>query len=291
MLKKLLILYIICSFQSILAQSKSSLLWEISGNGLSQPSYLYGTIHRVCKDNVNISPKFQNIIKQVDRLYLEINFDDIHNDFQAHFDSFNKSGKQLRTYFTKDEYATLERKFNKKYRNYKITLSQFSNYKPEEILPILLPKLIVCDWTSYEKEISRIAIKANKKIYGIETYQEHAAFEDNSDTTISSQAHRFYNLISEKEAQNEAIEAYNKLFNVYQSKDVEQLYLTSIEKQSREEAYKLLDVRNKLWIPRIAKISKENTALYAVGAAHLGGENGVISLLRKEGFILKPILD
>jgi uncharacterized protein YbaP (TraB family) len=46
----------------------------------------------------------------------------------------------------------------------------------------------------------------------------------------------------------------------------------------------MLDNRNLKWIPQIIETSKETPTFYAVGAGHLGGEKGVIRLLRKEGF-------
>ena len=35
--------------------SGNTLLWEISGNGLAAPSYLFGTFHLLCKDDINFS--------------------------------------------------------------------------------------------------------------------------------------------------------------------------------------------------------------------------------------------
>lgn len=34
---------------------------------------------------------------------------------------------------------------------------------------------------------------------------------------------------------------------------------------------------------------QENTMFFAVGAGHLAGENGVIKLLRRAGYTLKPL--
>lgn len=290
MLKKLLVLYILGFSQTLLAQNTNSLLWEISGNGLSTPSYLYGTIHRICTENVRISQKFENIIKNADKVYLEINFDEIQNDFQAHFDSFNKSGKKLNSYFTKEEYQILEKNFNKKYKFLKVTLSQFSDYKPNKILPIILPRLMTCKLTSYEDEISKIAKKAKKPVLGIENYDEHNSFEEESDSTIKMEAERLFAILSDEKASNDVLEVYNTTFNLYQTQDVEKLYAYVKETNSPEENAKVLDFRNKLWIPRIEKQSKSGTILYAVGAAHLGGENGVINLLKQRGFTLKPVL-
>lgn len=52
------------------------------------------------------------------------------------------------------------------------------------------------------------------------------------------------------------------------------------------EAYQVMIVqRNHNWIPQIAEIMDgEGTVFIAVGAAHLPGENGVIELLREQGY-------
>ncbi|HET8964028.1 MAG TPA: hypothetical protein VFM99_09035, partial [Chitinophagales bacterium] len=39
----------------------SSLLWEISGNGLTTPSYLYGTIHIISKEDFFIRKEVDSV--------------------------------------------------------------------------------------------------------------------------------------------------------------------------------------------------------------------------------------
>jgi uncharacterized protein YbaP (TraB family) len=50
-----------------------------------------------------------------------------------------------------------------------------------------------------------------------------------------------------------------------------------------------LDGRNKRWIPTIEEMIKKEVCFIAVGAAHLPGEYGVINLLRKAGYTVKPL--
>jgi uncharacterized protein YbaP (TraB family) len=54
---------------------------------------------------------------------------------------------------------------------------------------------------------------------------------------------------------------------------------------------KLLDNRNKNWIPKIKAYAKEQPTFFGVGAGHLAGENGVINLLRKSGYKVSAVLD
>ena len=52
-----------------------SLLWEISGNGLKKPSYLFGTMHVSSKMVFHLSDSFYIAIKNVDAVALELNPD------------------------------------------------------------------------------------------------------------------------------------------------------------------------------------------------------------------------
>jgi uncharacterized protein YbaP (TraB family) len=49
------------------------LLWEISGNGLTKPSYLFGTMHVSNKLAFHLADSFYNAIKNVDVVALESN--------------------------------------------------------------------------------------------------------------------------------------------------------------------------------------------------------------------------
>ena len=51
----------------------------------------------------------------------------------------------------------------------------------------------------------------------------------------------------------------------------------------------LLTKRNQNWVEELKEILKSKSVFIAVGAAHLVGEQGLITLLRKEGYTLKPL--
>ncbi|MEP7238147.1 MAG: TraB/GumN family protein, partial [Ferruginibacter sp.] len=75
----LLLVFLICS-TSTFAQKKAapkypSLLWEITGNGLSKPSYLFGTMHVSSKLVFHLSDSFYMALKAVDAVALELNPD------------------------------------------------------------------------------------------------------------------------------------------------------------------------------------------------------------------------
>jgi uncharacterized protein YbaP (TraB family) len=50
-----------------------------------------------------------------------------------------------------------------------------------------------------------------------------------------------------------------------------------------------LDNRNIAWIPTLEELFKKSTSFVAVGAGHLPGELGVISLLKQKGYTVEAI--
>src|SRR6476469_5347421 len=57
--------------------SNNTLLWKISGNNLARPSYLFGTIHMLCADDIQLSDSLKAAIKKADKVYLELDMDNI----------------------------------------------------------------------------------------------------------------------------------------------------------------------------------------------------------------------
>ena len=53
----------------------------------------------------------------------------------------------------------------------------------------------------------------------------------------------------------------------------------------------LLDNRNKNWVGQLKDIMKTSSVFVAVGAGHLVSKAGLIALLRKEGYTVKPLLN
>ena len=56
---------------SVKAQDTDALLWQISSNGLSQPSYLFGTIHLMCPDDIQVTDAMKKALENTDQLVLE----------------------------------------------------------------------------------------------------------------------------------------------------------------------------------------------------------------------------
>ncbi len=80
LLKRLGIILVLVSWVvlPVKAQSndQSSLLWKISGNGLTEESYLFGTIHIICADQFLMDNLIKNAFKSTDQLVMELDMSD-----------------------------------------------------------------------------------------------------------------------------------------------------------------------------------------------------------------------
>src|SRR6185312_10388167 len=74
------ILFLGCKAQTaesfVKQKNNNSLLWEISGNGLKKPSFLFGTFHLLCKDDIHFSDQLLKAVKSSKEIYMELDMDD-----------------------------------------------------------------------------------------------------------------------------------------------------------------------------------------------------------------------
>src|SRR5215470_12214670 len=64
---------LLCDAQTKASKKYPSLFWEIKGNGLTKPSYLFGTMHVSSKMVFHLPDSFYMGIKSVDVVALETN--------------------------------------------------------------------------------------------------------------------------------------------------------------------------------------------------------------------------
>src|SRR5215831_12426501 len=77
---KKLILFTLILFIALLTKAQTSLektlLWRITGPGITAPSYLYGTIHLMCPEDIVVSTELRAKFYSTKQLFLELKMDD-----------------------------------------------------------------------------------------------------------------------------------------------------------------------------------------------------------------------
>ena len=132
-----------------------------------------------------------------------------------------------------------------------------------------------------------MAQKDNKEVLGLETVEEQFGALDKMG--MKKQADLM--LVKMIENWNDGKQELKQLITDYKNQDVEAMYEDMAKSKTMDAQFEedLLVTRNKNWISKIQKITKEKPTFFAVGAGHLRGKKGVISLLRNEGFTVKAV--
>ena len=262
---------------------EKSLLWKISGNGLKQDSYLFGTIHITCDANLD-----ENTIKALSvtkQLYLELDMDDKSMQMQMMKHMMMKDGVKLSTLLNAEDLKIVD-DFLKK--NMNMSVKMFDSFKPFIITTMLYPKMIDCSFQSVESELMKVTKEQNEEVFGLESVEEQMKVFDN----ISYQVQAEELLKMAKSDLSKDKEEMKKMMTIYQNKDIEgmlKMMDDSDNKITSENQEVLLNNRNKNWIPLMMKIMSEKPTFFGVGAGHLAGDEGVIKLLRKQGYMVEAV--
>ncbi len=264
---------------------ESSLLWEITGKKVKSPSYLMGTMHLIPKDKFYFPEAWKEKLVSTDLLVMEIG--GISEQMSVASLLFLKEGN-LFDHFSQPQKDTLFQ-FLSAEMDYDSTTvkKQFGRMKPFALLQIITQSQFGEAPESYELTLELLAKEHKMEIAGLETAEQQMAIFD--DMTISDQVEMV--MASVRTSDQSATET-NRLIEAFLSQDMDKLYEFMTEgEDSGLMSYEdeLLTNRNIAWIPKIKKFIKKQPTFIAVGAGHLGGPQGVIELLRKEGYTLTPV--
>ena len=260
---------------------EKSLLWEISGNGLEKSSYLFGTIHMTC--DATLGKNVLDALDSTDQLVLELDMDDPSMALHMLKNMNMKDGQSLNDFITEDEFNLLD-SFIKEQVG--ISLETFVKTKPFFISAMCYPKFIDCPIQVVENELMKVTHEQNEEVFGLETVAEQIAIFD--EIPYDQQAKDL--VLLAQEGLEKSKETFSLMLKLYHEQDIEAM-TKLVEKDSTQtisnHSDKLLYKRNENWIPKISEFAKEKPTFFGVGAGHLGGENGVIALLRREGYTVK----
>jgi uncharacterized protein YbaP (TraB family) len=272
----------------------NSLLWELSGKGIKK-SYVFGTIHMISEKDFFMDDRTMKAIKKCKKMVMEI---DISQSLQMGIQlmalSGMKGGKTLADFVSAEDYQMVKTYFQKEAKSAEAKMLPFEmieKWKPMLLQSFLYQDMIEGTMKSYEMELLSIGSERKMKFDGLETVEDQVnVFEK---IPYADQAKALVELIKEiKKDANSGKAEFKKLLDLYLAQDIDGMVVMSGEELFSDlengEA-ELLTNRNQKWIPKIKAMSKEKPTFYAVGAAHLGGPNGVIRLLMKEGYSLKPV--
>lgn len=264
----------------------NTLLWEISGNGLKKPSYLFGTFHLLCREDIHFSGQLKKALASADEVYFEMDLDDPSNTLGGLLFINMRKGLTLSDLYSEADYRRLETFFKDSLGR---SLSGMKRMKPSVIEAVLYPKLMPCSSLSgIDMELLNLAQQAKKEVKGFETIAEQGAVFDS--IPYETQAKGLLNTIDSFNIYRNMFDSLLVVYKNQQMNEIEKM-MSKTESGLGESRYIMLDKRNINWVGQLKMILPEKSVFIAVGAGHLSGKNGVIELLEKEGYSVRPLLN
>lgn len=268
-----------------------TLLWEITGKGLKQPSYLFGTYHLLKAGYLDQMPEVAEKFDMAQVVMVEID-EDSAQMVQATMMAAAMQGNTLDELLDSAAYAQVGKELA---ASMGYPIQAFNMFKPSfltmafTMVYTMKANPVLDEYTGplMDQYFTDKGKADGKQIIALETASEQLDMLFNH-YSLEEQASQLVDFINEKD---KMLQGHKELAEAYMQHDFKEMVKLSkkLSENYGDMAY-LADDRNKRWMPAIEKSIQENATFIAVGALHLPEENGLIELLRKNGYTVKPVM-
>ncbi len=279
-----LVLVLLFSLFAGSLSAQTGLLWEIRGT-TARPSYLLGTIHSDDPRVVNLPGVITDKLDAASSFTAELDLNAL-NILGASMLMFYTDGQSLKTRLEPRLYQDVVRLL----ASYGIPEAAASLFKPWAAAATLsLPKPRngeFLDMLLYSR-----AAGSGKSIHGLETMAEQVASMEAMSPGLQIEMLKM--VVDQYPALDENIE---KLIRAWLARDLsslqrisEQTLSASGQRLAETFNREVVTKRNLRMFERMQPRLEEGNAFIAVGALHLVGEQGLLRLLEKKGFQVRPV--
>ncbi|NDV64939.1 TraB/GumN family protein [Bacteroides sp. 224] len=282
---------------SIVLNSNAQLLWKVSGNGIKQPSYIFGTHHLASLSIIDSIQGLRPAFNEANRMIGEMVLSETQSPQSIQLMQemmMMPADTTLNMLFTTDDYE-LVNKYVKEHL--KFDMKDMPNLRPAFISNNIIVMLYLKHHPEFNPKLQMDtffqsqAKQKGKKIIGLETMEFQCKLLLSS-TTLQRQADL---LVCTLKDINKAVDVTQRLTTAYMNQKLDTMLKISEEKEQSkcdplpEEMEAMVDNRNREWVKQLPALFVEDSNFVAVGALHLPGKNGLVNLLRKEGFLVEAV--
>ncbi|MCE5204833.1 MAG: TraB/GumN family protein [Porphyromonadaceae bacterium] len=278
------------------SRGTGSLLWEVSGNGLEQPSYLYGTHHLVTVSFLDSVSGVKDAFESTTQMVGELDMSDMAQmQMKIMGESTMPAGVTYDSLLSQEEVALLDSILT---RLMGVGLDQLGTLKPSLLSNLISVTLYQQYYPSLssgkglDQYFQEEALKRARPVIGLETTEDQIHLLLNAQT-LERQAELLICMVKHPELLKEQMD---ELQVAYHAQDIDALYTLSVKElpddpcpSSVEEKNALNKDRNEKWLEKLPAIMKEKSSFIAVGCLHLPGEEGLIEGLRKLGYRVEAV--
>lgn len=280
--------------------ANAQLLYKISGNGLKSPSYIVGTYHLAPASFADEIKGMQDAFAAVEQVYGEVDMLDSQAEQIAMMQAMMlPEGKYIDDMFSAEEMERINAYMRENMRmdfTNSMLREQLGRMRPSvltmqmallqfmKITPNFNPNDLIDSY--FQKE----ARKSGKDVGGLETaeFQLELLYGESTD---EEEREALLRLVDENEAMLAEMQAMTDAYFSFDMKSIHQLTIQSVEtgEMTPEEFAEMFTDRNRRWVEAMPAIMAAKPTLFVVGAGHLPSKEGVLELLKAEGYKVKAV--
>lgn len=278
---------LILSFTNTKAQTDTNaLLWEVTGNGLEQPSYIFGILKFIPADKYYFPANAEAALNKCKIVATETGLDH-HSRHEMNKAAHLEHHQSIDEFIGEDYFSKLKSIFTDKLNVPAFKFNTvYSKFKPVMLSATMTRLALGQNIKFYELELTSKANDMGMVTVSLENIETEIAMLEKM--TFESQTNALKHTIDNFDEQ---VADYNKLVDYYKNGNLHQsleFTLHPIENDENFVKY-FINERNAAWIPKIESYSKQAPTFYLLGVSHLADENGVIAKLRNKGYTVKAV--
>ena len=302
MKKNLFALVIFSFFIFQFSFSHAQLLYKISGNGLGNPSYIVGTYHLAPGSFADSIPGLKEAFASCKQIYGELDMQDALSEVNR--DKLEKAqflpeGTTLSSLLSKEQMErlnTLMRGTIGTDMTNPLLAAQFDKMTPTALSTTLTIFAYIKKSPNFnpmdllDSHLQLLAQKQGMEIKGLETvdFQVEVLYGSSLEKQVEE-------LMCVVDNFDDVVEMAEFVTAAYFSQDLDQLLDVTNEEgegpcaSSPESNDNLIYNRNANWVKAMPDIMRQAPTFFAVGAAHLCGDRGVLRLLEQAGYKIEGV--
>ncbi|HNX88044.1 MAG TPA: TraB/GumN family protein [Paludibacteraceae bacterium] len=271
--------------------SQAQLLWKISGHGLEKPSYLFGTHHLIPIQFLDSVPGLYKAFNSTQTVVSEVVLNNLDTAPAIQRAALLPDSITIQTLLSKTDYDFANEEITKTLR---MSLNSLNKMHPSLIAKFYELELYKTvehfdENTKSDSYFQLVAAQKGIPVVGLETVEKqlNLLFPKN----YQKEAQLLIETIRNKDKLIGEINEMNQMYRKAKIYELEKLASQSNKRWnvSEEENYVLVDERNIDWIRQLPELLNKSSCFIAVGVLHLPGTNGLINLLKKEGYKVTAI--
>lgn len=270
--------------------SYQGLLWKVTGNGLAQPSYLYGTMHVSQKLAFHLSDDFYDALQSCEQVALELNPETWLHEIVERELNLNPYGGLS---YEDEDPDFYRRAFALERLKSEVIVEALS--EDNNLLNSLLFRTSNGHNADYEEDtyldlyIYQTGKKLGLEVLAIESFEQVKEFERLAQRPSDEDDERDTRKVL-RDLTRQGISPQELLENAYRAGDLNMVDSLNrlLNPFSNWNRYMIVE-RNAIMASRMDSLMRLRPTFTGVGAAHLPGNQGVIHRLRDLGYTLESI--